>query len=100
VFAHELATLNEYKEENRGLKETNEHLRTRNSNLLERNAALKLTAEGHVLALDTVKRAIHHIGGAKLVKAIGMCAKDMIGVQPKDTKPNKRNRPSQVAATQ
>jgi hypothetical protein len=100
VYAHELATLNETREENIALKASCENLRKRNEGLLERNVVLKDTVNGTTLALDGYMKAVRLIGGKKLLDAVTAAAKEIIGVPAKDTKPNKRNRPLQVAATQ
>lgn len=96
MFAHELATLNEYKEENRGLKASCESLRERNETLLESEQAHKLAAQGTVLALDSLTKAIRVALPLDLFDKVMLRAKEISGAPAPDIKPNKRNRPSQV----
>jgi hypothetical protein len=93
---HELETLNEYKEENRGLKQTAESLRGRNAALQESEAAHKLAAEGTSLALDSLIKALRIAVPNDLFDKIMARAHEISGAPAKDIKPNKRNRPLQV----
>lgn len=87
---HELATLNETREENIALKKTCDHLRKRNDTLLERNVALKFTAEGTALALDAYMKAVRSIGGSKLMDEVTQGAKALMGAEPKKEKKAKK----------
>jgi hypothetical protein len=102
MFAHELATLNEYKEENRELKSSCQALREREESLRERNTTLENTVQGTTIALDSLIKAIKVALPSDVFDNIIKRAKEIAGVPvtlmepPVDRKPNKRNRPLQV----
>jgi uncharacterized protein YoxC len=104
VKQHELATLNETREENAELKRTAEALRKKNTTLTEQNdtltiqnAAISQESKGKDAALDAFYKAVAHIGGSQLVTAVTAAAHDILGISPRDTKPNKRrNRTIQI----
>lgn len=94
--AHELATLNEAREENSELKRTCEGLRRQIKSLNEENLEVgeqrdkaEATAEAMKQGLGAVYVAIHHIGGQQLTDAVTAAAKDALGVPAKDSKPNR-----------
>jgi FtsZ-binding cell division protein ZapB len=75
VKAHELATLNEYKEENAELKRTCEGLRKRNEALTTENIEVaeqrdkaETIAEGLKAGLGALYQAILHIGGSSTLR--------------------------------
>lgn len=103
MVAHELATLNEAREENIALKESCEALRARNAALQDRNGALENTVQGTAIALDSLIKAIKVALPADVFDKVMARAHDIAGAPvvlkapAPDIKPNKKNRPSQVA---
>lgn len=96
MVAHELATLNETREENIALKKTCEGLRVDNEVLTDNNEQLTIVATGNALALKHLHAAITKVGGQELVDAIGKAALKINNAPRKSGKQNKRNRPTQV----
>lgn len=92
MFAHELETLNEYKEENTALKLSCESLRARNAALLDRNGSLKLAAEGTSLALDSLIKAVRVALPTDLFDKVMLRAKEISGAPAPDIKPEKKAR--------
>lgn len=71
MVAHELATLNDAREENIALKKTAEHLRERNEGLLKRNVTLSKKNAALTLANGQYKEASQALGRA-VMEAFGM----------------------------
>lgn len=89
MVAHELATLNDTREENAELKRTAEGLRKKIDTLSQESA-------GKDIAIDAFMKAVAHIGGKQLVKAVTAAAHDILGIGPKDAKPEKKRRNSSI----
>lgn len=103
MVAHELATLNETREENAELKRTTESLRKKitvltadNDGLTISNAALGEESKGKDVAISAFYKAVAHIGGQQLVTAVTAAAHDILGILPKDAKPEKKRRNSSI----